>query len=74
MGKKYQEYKQLDLTTINKEIFKYWEENNIFENSLKLRKGSKEFIFYEGPPSANGQPGIHHVMARAIKDNNLNLM
>lgn len=68
MGKKYQEYKQLDLTTINKEIFKYWEENNIFENSLKLRKGSKEFIFYEGPPSANGQPGIHHVMARAIKD------
>ncbi len=68
MGKKYQEYKQLDLTTINTEIFKYWEENNIFENSLKLRKGSKEFIFYEGPPSANGQPGIHHVMARAIKD------
>lgn len=68
MGKKYQEYKQLDLTAINKDIFKYWEENNIFENSLKLRQGSKEFIFYEGPPSANGQPGIHHVMARAIKD------
>ncbi len=68
MGKKYQEYKQLDLTAINKEIFKYWEENNIFNQSLSLSKGSPEFIFYEGPPSANGQPGIHHVMARAIKD------
>ncbi len=68
MGKKYQEYKQLDLTAINKEIFNYWEENNTFENSLKLREGNENFIFYEGPPSANGQPGIHHVMARAIKD------
>ena len=65
---KYQEYKQLDLTTINKDIQEYWQENKVFENSLKLRQGSKEFIFYEGPPSANGQPGIHHVMARAIKD------
>lgn len=65
---KYQEYKQLDLTTINKNIQEYWEANKVFENSLKLRQGSKEFIFYEGPPSANGQPGIHHVMARAIKD------
>ncbi|MCK9162937.1 MAG: isoleucine--tRNA ligase [Bacteroidales bacterium] len=68
MGTKYQEYKQLDLTAINKDVQKYWEENNVFEKSLELRKGSKEFIFYEGPPSANGQPGIHHVMARAIKD------
>ena len=68
MGMKYQEYKQLDLTTINKDIQEYWQENKVFENSLKLRQGSKEFIFYEGPPSANGQPGIHHVMARAIKD------
>lgn len=68
MGMKYQEYKELDLTTINRDIQKYWEDNNVFEESLELRKGSKEFVFYEGPPSANGQPGIHHVMARAIKD------
>lgn len=68
MAKRYLEYKQLDLTAINKEVFKYWEENNTFENSIKLREGEKEFVFYEGPPSANGQPGIHHVMARTIKD------
>lgn len=68
MGKKYTEYKQLNLTEIGNDVLKQWEENNTFEKSLKLREGHKPFIFYEGPPSANGQPGIHHVMARAIKD------
>ena len=65
---KYQEYKKLDLSKIGEEIEKYWEENKIFEKSLDIRKGNKPFVFYEGPPSANGLPGIHHVMARAIKD------
>ncbi len=64
----YQEYKKLDLSNIGKEVRKYWEENGIFEKSLKTREGHKPFVFYEGPPSANGMPGIHHVMARAIKD------
>ena len=68
MGKKYTEYKQLNLTEIGNDVLKQWGENNTFEKSLKLREGHKPFIFYEGPPSANGQPGIHHVMARAIKD------
>ena len=68
MGKKYTEYKQLNLTEIGNDVLKQWEENKTFEKSLKLREGHKPFIFYEGPPSANGQPGIHHVMARAIKD------
>ena len=49
-------------------MLKYWEENNIFRQSLAIREGKIPFIFYEGPPSANGKPGIHHVMARAIKD------
>ena len=66
--KLYNEYKQLNLPIIGKEIREYWEENNIFEESLKIRKNCKPFIFFEGPPSANGIPGIHHVMARAIKD------
>ncbi len=65
---KYPEYKGLNLSSISKEIRKYWEDNEIFEQSLAARKGSPEFVFYEGPPSANGTPGIHHVMARAIKD------
>ncbi|MBI9039458.1 MAG: isoleucine--tRNA ligase [Bacteroidales bacterium] len=68
MEAKYQEYKKLDLSQIGEEIEKYWEENKVFENSLEIRKGNKPFVFYEGPPSANGLPGIHHVMARAIKD------
>ena len=68
MGKKYTEYKQLNLTEIGNDVLKQWGENNTFEKSLKLREGHKPFIFYEGPPSANGQPGIHHVMARTIKD------
>lgn len=65
---KYQEYKKLDLSSIGKEVEKYWEENEIFDKSLEIREGNKPFVFYEGPPSANGMPGIHHVMARAIKD------
>lgn len=66
--KKYREYKQLNLTETGKEINKYWEDHEVFKRSLDLRKGHQPFIFYEGPPSANGKPGIHHVMARAIKD------
>ncbi len=65
---KYKEYKSLDLPRIGKEIHAFWEENRIFEKSLALRKDEKPWVFYEGPPSANGLPGIHHVMARAIKD------
>ena len=65
---RFKEYKQLDLTNIAKEILKQWEDENTFSKSLSNRKGSPPFIFYEGPPSANGIPGIHHVMARAIKD------
>lgn len=68
MNRKYKEYKQLSLTGIGKDILKYWEENNIFEKSLEIRKDHMPFVFYEGPPSANGIPGIHHVMSRAIKD------
>jgi len=67
MGK-YREYKNLDLTRIGNEIQSYWQEHGTFEKSLKLTEGKTPFVFYEGPPSANGIPGIHHVMARAIKD------
>jgi isoleucyl-tRNA synthetase len=68
MKRKYSEYKHLDLTHIGKEINNYWKGHGTFEKSVALRKGHKPFVFYEGPPSANGTPGIHHVMARAIKD------
>lgn len=68
MSTKYQEYKKLNLSEIGKEVEKYWVENDVFEASLKNREGKKPFVFYEGPPSANGMPGIHHVMARTIKD------
>jgi isoleucyl-tRNA synthetase len=68
MNKKYPEYKSLDLSLINKEVLDNWETNRTFEASIENRKGRKAFIFYEGPPSANGMPGIHHVMARTIKD------
>jgi len=64
----YNEYKQLSLTRIGEEVLKFWEDQNIFQESLEIRKNSTPFVFYEGPPSANGVPGIHHVMARAIKD------
>ena len=66
--KRYPEYKQLNLPQLSKEILKLWDEEDLFKKSLEIRKDSEPFIFYEGPPSANGIPGIHHVMARAIKD------
>ena len=65
---KYTEYKKLDLPVIGKEIQTFWEENRIFEKSMEKRRDNESWVFYEGPPSANGLPGIHHVMARAIKD------
>ncbi|MDR2980143.1 MAG: isoleucine--tRNA ligase [Bacteroidales bacterium] len=68
MMSKYAEYKRLNLPGINEEMREYWEKNDIFAQSLKSREGKEAFVFYEGPPSANGMPGIHHVMARAIKD------
>ncbi len=68
MGTKFKEYKKLDLSQINKDVLKEWEENKTFEKSLSTREGNPSFVFYEGPPSANGLPGIHHVMARSIKD------
>lgn len=68
MGSKYKEYKQLNLSKIADEVKHFWEEDNIFEKSLENRKDGMPYVFYEGPPSANGQPGIHHVMARTIKD------
>jgi isoleucyl-tRNA synthetase len=64
----YKEYKQLDLSKTGKEILEYWKTNQVFEKSISNRPASKSYIFYEGPPSANGMPGIHHVMARSIKD------
>ncbi len=68
MGTKYTEYKQLSLTRIGNEVLDFWNEHRIFEKSLENRSEHTPYIFYEGPPSANGMPGIHHVMARAIKD------
>ena len=68
MSAKFREYKSLDLTKAADEILAFWEENNIFQKSITTREENKPFVFYEGPPSANGLPGIHHVMSRAIKD------
>jgi isoleucyl-tRNA synthetase len=68
MARKYKEYKQLSLTAIHEEILKYWDEHHTFDESLKQRENHTPYVFYEGPPSANGQPGIHHVLARSIKD------
>jgi isoleucyl-tRNA synthetase len=68
MGKRFPEYKTLDLSHINKDILKVWDENDTFHKSIRELNGKGEFVFYEGPPSANGIPGIHHVMARTIKD------
>ncbi|MDP4183981.1 MAG: isoleucine--tRNA ligase [Bacteroidota bacterium] len=68
MSKKFPEYKQFNLSQINKDVLEKWEENDTFHKSMDIRKGKPTFVFYEGPPSANGQPGIHHVMARSIKD------
>lgn len=65
---KYNEYKKLDFPAFEEEILKFWQEHNIFEKSVSNRAGAKSFVFYEGPPSANGMPGIHHVMSRTVKD------
>ncbi|MBI9040355.1 isoleucine--tRNA ligase [Lutibacter sp.] len=68
MSKKFREYKGLSLTNVADETLAFWEKENIFEKSITTRNENKPYIFFEGPPSANGLPGIHHVMARAIKD------
>lgn len=68
MQAKYPEYKQLNLTAIADEILAFWDQNDVFNKSIETRNEADDFVFYEGPPSANGVPGIHHVMARAIKD------
>ena len=68
MPGKYPEYKHLNLAQVNKDILSFWKENQSFEKSISSREGAPSFVFYEGPPSANGKPGIHHVMGRAIKD------
>jgi len=68
MGKKFAEYQKFNLSEINKEVLKKWDENDVFAKSMTEREGCPSFVFYEGPPSANGMPGIHHVMARSIKD------
>ena len=65
---KYPEFKKLDLAQISKDVLKFWQEDGTFEKSIQSRPADKPWVFYEGPPSANGMPGIHHVMARAIKD------
>jgi len=66
MGKRFPEYKALDLAQVNKDVLGIWDKNDAFRKSIRQLDGKGEFIFYEGPPSANGMPGIHHVMARAI--------
>jgi len=69
MHKKFKEYtSQLNLSDVNKEILNMWDAHQLFERSLTEREGATSFVFYEGPPSANGMPGIHHMMARTIKD------
>lgn len=65
---KYNEYKKLDFPAFEEEVLKFWNEHKIFEKSVSNREGAKSFVFYEGPPSANGMPGIHHVMSRTVKD------
>jgi len=68
MSNKFREYKEFDLSKINQDILKLWEQNDTFHQSISTRAGRPTFVFYEGPPSANGLPGIHHVVSRAIKD------
>jgi isoleucyl-tRNA synthetase len=68
MSKRFPEHKGLDLHKVNEEVLKMWDENDTFRRSVRSRDGKGEFVFFEGPPSANGMPGIHHVMSRAIKD------
>ena len=68
MSKKFIEYNNLDLSQVNKEVLQRWDKEDVFRKSLEIREGAPSFVFYEGPPSANGMPGIHHVIARSIKD------
>ncbi|MDP4988607.1 MAG: class I tRNA ligase family protein, partial [Polaribacter sp.] len=68
MSAKFPEYKALDLPKVAEEILEYWNKHSIFEKSISTREGNTPFVFFEGPPSANGLPGVHHVLARAIKD------
>ncbi len=68
MSHKFKEYKGLNLPQLGEEVLDFWKKENIFEKSISIREGAQPFVFFEGPPSANGLPGIHHVMARAIKD------
>ncbi len=68
MSAKFPEYKGLDLPDIAQKILQYWEKHAIFEKSISPREGQPPYVFFEGPPSANGLPGVHHVLARAIKD------
>ena len=68
MSKKFAEHKGLDLVKTNEQVLAYWEENDVFHKSIDEREGQPKFVFFEGPPSANGHPGIHHVMGRTIKD------
>ena len=68
MSQKFPEYESLLLSGINQKVLNRWQGEDLFARSLALREGAPSFVFYEGPPSANGMPGIHHVMARSIKD------
>ena len=68
MAPKYKEYKNLNFAQIAGEILDFWKKEKVFEKSVTNREGAASFTFYEGPPSANGTPGIHHVMARTVKD------
>ena len=68
MSNKFPEYKGLDLPQVANDILDYWKQHNVFEKSVTTREGAEPFVFFEGPPSANGLPGVHHVLARAIKD------
>ena len=68
MKKKFNEYDSFNLSDINRQVLDRWNKEHLFEQSMKVREGCPSFVFYEGPPSANGMPGIHHVMARTIKE------
>ena len=68
MKNKFKEYNGFNLSDVNKEVLEKWDAEQVFAESMKIREGHPSFVFYEGPPSANGMPGIHHVIARSIKD------
>lgn len=68
MQKKFPEYKELNLAKVAEDVLSFWNKDKTFEKSIQTREGNETFLFYEGPPSANGMPGIHHVLARSVKD------